>query len=366
MSGKNRREIKRAKQQIEYSDFICDKALKVLSSDTSAETKNRLLEILRSYIINNNCSLQIASANPISPEHKLLIRDDCNGNISNVNSEYMSKKYIKARRNSHKNDGNMYNIMLYDQALKDSVYWAEMRDYPSYRSIEYPLLVHLIDQKIAPEVIKSMGISDFRDFIKDFCYEEFAKYHEQKGFVKRFIRSNEDEFYELLCSNAVHPEYAAALIENMRTKGNAESFVLNYKGQTITGPGFDVDHKNPVYCPNNIKSYHEVNHPRSLTIIEKNAHRLKHKLERVINIDNDIKMYEKIMLPSYCAAMLNFENYIVYDFDNPKRQIVPQPPHADNLIFLNKIGQFLEYINLESENPRNKTKKQYINKGGRQ
>lgn len=365
MSGKIRKELLEAKQKRDNIDSIYNKSLAILSSNTSAENKNRLIEMLRSYAFNNGCSLMSSPAKHISPEHKLLIRDDCSGNISNVINEYMSVGYLAAKRKKKQSD-TLYNIKLYEQALQNSAYGHEMKDYPSYKAVEFPLLINLIDQKISPSIIRSMKISDFRDFIREYCYEEFSQYHEKKGFIKVFIKHNADSFYELLCSNAVHPAYVEKLIENMQTKGNAESFSFNYKGQTITGPGFDIDHKNPIYCPNDIKSYHEVNHPRSLAVVEKNTHRLKHRLERAINTDDDIKMYEKIILPTHCAAMLNFESYITYDFDNPRRQINQQQPAVSNLIFLNKINLFNSSINIEDENTHEKTKRKYINnQGGR-
>ena len=42
-----------------------------------------------------------------------------------------------------------------------------------------------------------MNIADFRSFIKDYCYDEFAAYHDREGFVKTFIRTNEQDFYNL-------------------------------------------------------------------------------------------------------------------------------------------------------------------------
>lgn len=365
MAGKLRKELIEAKQKREIVENVIDKSLKILSSNASAENKNQLIKMLRNYAFNNGFSLISTPSNPISPEHKLLIRDDCSGNISNIVNEYMSVGYLAAKRKKRQNN-TLYNIKLYDQALQNSIYGKEMKDYPSYKAIEYPLLINLIDQQISPSLIRTMKISDFRDFIREYCQEEFAQYHEKKGFIKVFIKHNADSFYELLCSNAVHPAYAEKLIENMQTKGSAESFVFDYKGQNITGPGFDIDHKNPVYCPNDIKSYHEVNHPRSLAVVEKNIHRLKHKLERAINNDDGIKMYEKIILPAHCTAMLNFENYITYDFDNPRHQIYQQPPAKNNLIFLNKISQFANSVNLENETFHEKSKRKYINnQGGR-
>lgn len=360
MAGKLRRELIESKQKRDNIDCIIDKSLKILSSNVSLETKNHLIDMLRSYAFNNGCYLMSNPSNPILPEHKLLIRDDCNGTISNIVNEFMSDAYLAAKRKTLEED-TLYNIKLYDQALQSSVYGREMKEYPSYKSIEYPLLVNLIDQQIPPKLIRSMRISDFRDFIREYCCEEFAQYHEKKGFIKVFIKHNADNFYELLCSNAVHPAYVERLIENMQTKGSAESFSFDYKGQIISGPGFDIEHKNPIYCPNDIKSYHEVNHPRSLAVVEKNTHRLKHKLERAINTNDGIKMYEKVILPSHCSAMLNFESYITFDFDHPQHQVLQQPPSTNNLIFLNKIGQFITTINVENENSHEKARRKYIN-----
>ena len=102
MAGKLRRELLDARRNREYLDFILGKALQVLTSDIDCEIKNRLIEMLRTYAINNNCSLMVTPANTISPEHKLLIRDDCNGNISGVVAEYMSDEYIAAKRKKKK------------------------------------------------------------------------------------------------------------------------------------------------------------------------------------------------------------------------------------------------------------------------
>ena len=69
-----------------------------------------------------------------------------------------------------------------------------MCDYPTYRSIRRQMFCNLVDQRIPPQVIKSMGISDYRDFAREYCHEDFMKYREKEGFIKVFIKENEEEF----------------------------------------------------------------------------------------------------------------------------------------------------------------------------
>lgn len=362
MSKRARKELVEAKKMAEKASDVLGRASRLLTALPAGPRKEQLIEMLRMYVINNNCSLIVTPEHPISREHKLLIRDDCNGNISNIVSEYLSPAYQQALK--VQGGGIMREIEEYRRALEHSVYGREMADYPSYGAIERPLLVNLISQRIAPQVIESMSISDFRDFVKEYCYADFVKYREKNGFVKVFIRENEDGFYALLRENGVHPAYVDQLIANMRDKGSADEFELSYKGQIITGPGFDIDHKNPVYCPNDIAMYPEVNYPKSLAIVEKNIHRLKHKLERMVTLDDGSKQYEKILLPRYCAAMLDFERFLVHDFSNPERRISAPQPQANNLIYLNKIDSFVTNVNLSNETTRGRAVRNYVNKRG--
>ena len=345
MSGKKHKEIIDERRRIERTAGILDKAMVLLNTMPHNEQRERLVKMLRTYVINNNCSLIVTPENPISPEHKLLIRDDCNGKISNIAKEYISEEYNEAL--CRKRTGGEYSTDDLRKALKRSVYQREMAEFPVYKAISFPLLKNLAEHGFAPSTIERMRISDFRDFIKEFCYDEFVKFRERQGFVKVFIRNNEQNFYNLLHSSGVHPAYIEKLIANMYEKGSADEFVLEYKGQRINGPGFDIDHKNPVYCPNDIKSYMEVNLPRSLAIVEKHTHRMKHKLERKINVGDGVRMYEKILLPQHCSAMLDFEHYMVFDFENPERQILPPQPHAENLIYLNKLEELVYLLSFE-------------------
>ena len=364
MSGKSRKDMVEARRCRENAQHVLELAMKALVALPNGDEKKRLVSLLRRYVINNNCSLIVTPENPISPEHKLLIRDDCNGNISNIVGEYLSPEYLAALKRKKTKRDKMYGTAMYRQALNDSIYRQEMFGYKSYAAIEYPLLVNLMSNGISPDVIAKMNISDFRSFVKDFCYDEFVKYREKEGFVKVFIRENEQDFYTLLRDNGVHPAYVDRLIENMHTKGCADSFEFEYKGQIITGPGFSIDHKNPVYCPNNIASYPEVNDPNSLAMVENNIHRLKHKLERRVEMEDGIIGYEKILLPQYCAAMLDFEHYVVHDFNQPNRKIIPSPAHGNNLVHLNKIETFINNLDLQNSSQRGKTAATYINKNG--
>lgn len=364
MSGRSRKDLVEARRNYETVQYVLGSAMKALVALPNGDEKKRLVSILRQYVINNNCSLIVTPENPISPEHKHLIRDDCNGKISDIVSEYLSPEYVAALKRKKTRRDKMYGTSMYRQALRDSVYEREMKGYKSYGAIEYQLLINLVSKGISPNIIVNMGISDFRDFVKEFCYEDFVKYREKEGFVKVFIRENEQDFYTLLRDNGVHPAYVDRLIENMHTKGCADSFEFEYKGQIITGPGFSIDHKNPVYCPNNIAAYPEVNEPNSLAMVENNTHRLKHKLERRVEMEDGMIGYEKILLPQYCAAMLDFEHYVVHDFNQPNRKIIPSPAHGNNLVHLNKIETFVNGLDLQNSSQRGKTSPTYVNKKG--
>ena len=360
MSKKFRKEIVEIRREREKSSAVLSKAACLLKKLPKSKTKEQLLSLLRSYVINNGCSLLVTPENSIAPEHKLLIRDDCSGYISNLTTEHLSPEYASFLEKGIKNKS--CHLEKYAEALDESVFQREMMQYPSYASVKYPLLLNLIQEKATPELIKKMNIADFRSFINTFCHDKFIEHHEKQNFVKHFINSNEQQFYDLLCNNGEYPAYVEALIHNMKTTGSAAAFELEYKGQTISGVGFDIDHKNPIYCPNDISSYADVNKPSSLNLVEINTHRLKHALERAVpNIDGN-KMYEKIIMPQYCSAMLDFEHFCLYDFNNPQHIVTPSKSNIDNRIFLNKIETMVNSISLPKTKTQNKDMRRYINK----
>ena len=363
MSKKARKEIVEIRKEREHKTEVLGRAVTLLKKLPEGKQKDQLRSLLRTYLINNGCSLLVTPEYQISPEHKQLIRDDCNGCISGINSGLLSKDYVEAFDDTKKR--RMRRIETYGTALRSSVFEREMAQYPSYRHVRKYLLINLINEGVRPEIIQKMNIADFRSFIHDHCYDEFMAYREREGFVKAFIRTNEQEFYSLLCNSGEHPIYVENLIQRMNETGSAASFEMEYKGQIITGVGFDIDHKDPLYCPNDITSYPEVNARRSLNLVEIGAHRLKHAVERMVISPDGAKTYEKIMMPQYCAALLDFEHKILYDFDNPQHVVIAQRPNIDNLILINKVEALVNSITLSNENKRGKSSRNYINKNGR-
>ena len=197
-----RKNVIKARQEREYMQDVFARAMRVLVSSSGDDVKKRLIVMLRAYVINNNCSLIVTPERPISPEHKLLIRDDCSGNISCIIKEYLSPSYLNTLEGYRDKPKKLYKVDEYEKALQSSVFGQEMSGYESYKQVETSLLVNLVNERIVPDVIRNMKISDFRDFIKKFCYNEFTKYREKEGFVKVFIRENEADFRDMLCNSA--------------------------------------------------------------------------------------------------------------------------------------------------------------------
>ena len=362
MSKKIRKDIVAIRNERKHTFDVLQRATSLLKELPKGRQKEQLLSLLRDYAINNDCSLLITPEYNISPEHKALIRDDCSGNISGLSSSLLSEDYQAALKD--KNLKRMILIGKYEAALLDSVYEREMAQYPSYGAVRHSLLVHLIQERIGPQAIRRMNIADFRSFVHEYCRDDFAAYHEQEGFVKVFIRNNEQEFYDLLYSNGEHPAYIEQLIKNMHKNGSAAAFEMKYKGQIITGPGFNIDHKHPLYCPSDIKSYPETNAKPSLNLLEEGMHIFKHKFERIIE-DNGVKMYEKIMMPQYCAAALDFEHKIFFDFDDPQHKVISPSPRVDNHILINKIATLVNSIEHSNSRPMSHNQFRYYNRTGR-
>ena len=104
MSGKARRELMESKRECEHAAYVLEGAYRTLASLPNGEDKEHLISMLRMYVINNNCSLIVTPESPISAEHKLLIRDDCNGLIKGTGghlSELMQLKSMFSKYDYH-------------------------------------------------------------------------------------------------------------------------------------------------------------------------------------------------------------------------------------------------------------------------
>ena len=363
MASKVRREIQEHQRYRAFADEIVTRAMKVFARLPEGEPKKEMREALRHYLYNNNYSCMITPERPMAPEYKMLIRDDCNGDIYAVDKNFLSFHYRYALKNAGL---EKYAAADYAKALKKCKAWEEMREFPTYRSVEEVMLERLYEQQLPPTLIKAMQINDFRDFVRTSCGEEFAGYRERKSFIKTFINAREDEFREMLKYAGVNPYYADALVDRMHKKGEAWDIVVcDREGNRIEGPEFDRHHIEPVYSPNNLSSLSEANSFGKLCLFEKRYHRFLHKLERA-KISGDLLYFEKMMVPENAACVLDFEHVVRHDFAAPERPLKQLRPGADNYHFLNRLEQLTnKYISLVPADKREKTPDKFVHRGGK-
>lgn len=363
MSKKARREMVERLKYLAFSEGVLNQAMKVFSLLPESEPKKQLRDMLRLYLYNNNYSCVITPERPIAPEYKMLIRDDCNGDIYAVDKNFLSFHY----RYALKNAGNeSYPASSYEQALRKCKAWSEMREFPTYRSVEHTVLERLAELQLPPTLIKAMQINDFRDFVRNNCGEEYARYRERKSFIKTFINAREDEFRQMLTGGGVDPRYTDALVEKMHKTGEAwDVVVFDENGKRIEGPEFDRHHTIPVYSPNNVASLSEVNSFNKLCLIEKRFHRFLHKLEQA-RVSDDMLYFEKIMVPEHAACILNFETCIQHDFSAPERRFGSIRPSVENVMLVNKLELLTnKYMPLVPISKKEKTPDKFVHRGGK-
>ncbi len=363
MASKSRREILEYLKHRSLALEILDKGMAVYKQLPEGEPKKQMREAMRHYLYNNNYSCIITPERPIEPEYKMLIRDDCNGDIYAVDKDFLSFHYRYALKNAGLKS---YPIDDYATALKKCKAWQDMREFPTYRSVEGYVLAAMHEQQLPPNLITAMRVSDFRDFVRNNCGEEFAHYREKVSFIKTFIKYNEEEFRYLLNRAGTDTRYTDALVKKMKKHGEAWGVeVFDENGNKIKGPEFDRHHTVPVYSPNNVNSLSDVNRFNRLALVEQKFHRYLHKLERA-RITDDMLYFEKIMVPEHAACILDFESYIAFDFNNPERKLSSMCPNSDNLIFLNKISQLTnKYMYLTANDKKEKKPNSFNHHGGR-
>ena len=363
MASKSRRE---ALEYLKYKAFAADtldRAMKLYKQLPEGEPRHEMREALRHYLYNNNYSCTITPERPIEPEYKMVIRDDCNGDIYAVDKNFLSFHYRYALKNAGLKS---YNPDDYVKALKKCQAWQDMREFPTYRSVEGYVLASMQEQQLPPNLVVAMKVNDFRDFVRNNCGEEFARYRDRVSFIKTFIKYNEEKFRTMLNKVGTDTRYTDALVDKMKKDGEAWGIeVYDEDGKKIEGPEFDRHHTRRVYSPNNVNSLSDVNSFNRLSLVEQKFHRYLHKLERA-RVSDDMLYFEKIMVPDHAACILDFETYIAFDFNNPERNLSPMRPNSDNLIFLNKITQLTnKYVNLVANDKREKTPNKFNHRGGR-
>ena len=363
MASKSRREAVEYLKYLAFANETVNKAMNVFRQLPEGEPKRQMRELLRHYLYNNNYACTITPERPIEPEYKMLIRDDCNGDIYAVDKNFLPFHYRYALKNAGL---ERYDSSDYVKALKKNRAWNDMREFPTYRSVESLVLARMEQMQLPPNLIKALQVHDFRDFVRNNCEKEFARYRERKSFIKTFINARETEFREMLNRGGVDPRYTDALVEKMRKTGEAwDVVVLDENGKRIEGPEFDRHHTIPVYSPNNVASLSEVNSFNKLCLIEKKFHRWLHKLEQA-KVSDDMLYFEKIMVPEHAACILNFETYIAHDFSNPERRLFPMRPSGENLIYLNKLAEMTyKFSSLVPNAKREKTPDRFVHRGGK-
>lgn len=363
MATKMRRETLENLRYRVFAKRIIENAIDVFKQLPEGDPKLQLRGHLRQYVFNNGYFLVRTPEHLIAPEYKMLIRDDCNGDIYAVDKAYLSFHYRYALKNAGMEN---YGLAEYKTALKKNESWAQMREFSTYRSIENIMLKQLAEKALPPKLVKAMEINDFRDFVRNNCGEEFAHYRERVSFVKTFIRAREEEFRLMLKKAGTDERYVEALVEKMHMTGEAWGVVVcDENGRQIEGPEFDRHHIIPVYSPHDVASLSEVNKFNHLCLIEKKYHHWLHRLEQPRMV-GDTLYFEKIMVPYNAACILDFENFVAHDFDDPKRRVQVQPVVIDNLAILNRIAELtLRYSRLTPPNKRENTPAKYVNSGGK-
>ena len=66
MSKRARKEMVEAKKMVEKASLVLQRASKLLSALPPGPRKEQLIDMLRMYVINNNCSLIVTPEHPIS------------------------------------------------------------------------------------------------------------------------------------------------------------------------------------------------------------------------------------------------------------------------------------------------------------
>lgn len=93
MASKSRREAVEYLKYLAFANETVNKAMNVFRQLPEGEPKRQMRELLRHYLYNNNYACTITPERPIEPEYKMLIRDDCNGDIYAVDKNFLSFHY---------------------------------------------------------------------------------------------------------------------------------------------------------------------------------------------------------------------------------------------------------------------------------
>lgn len=158
---------------------------------------------------------------PISADEKKLVRMESYGTIDRRRDHTLSPvyKYFMRPENHRK-------FRLKDYDLHKSPMWRVFRQFESFRGIELPIRRYMFKNRINPDILKVMTVTDFCDIIyRNYAENEhssFARFLPQgykNLFVMHFMEKNGDKLEQHLINKGNDPRAARSLCRMMRNHG---------------------------------------------------------------------------------------------------------------------------------------------------
>lgn len=191
------------------------------------------------------------SFEPVAVDEKRLIRMDCYGSITKRRQDQLSflYRFFKNRQKKQKH-------LLREYDFDKSPAWKVMAQFESFRSIEPKLKRALYQDRINPDILKVMTITDFCDLIYNTYRDEnsekayFIKPQNsvKNRYIKHFMKECGDTFYRMLIERGIDERAVKSLCNKMRRFGSCdlESLVVTETHYTpqilkdLSRNGFDV------------------------------------------------------------------------------------------------------------------------------
>ncbi|MBP5215846.1 MAG: hypothetical protein J6039_04745 [Alphaproteobacteria bacterium] len=158
---------------------------------------------------------------PISDDEKKLVRMEAYGTIDRRREHTLSPMYRYFLRT-----GRRHKFLFREYDLHSSPMWRVFRQFESFRGIEIPVKKYLFKNRINPDALKVMTITDFCDVIyRAFAENEnatFARFIDpgyKNRFVMRFMKKNAAQLEQHLIEKGNDPRSARSLCRMMSRYG---------------------------------------------------------------------------------------------------------------------------------------------------
>ena len=285
---------------------------------------------------------------PISEDEKKLVRMECYGSIDKRRDHELSACYKFFNRPENK---GKYRLKDYD--LATSPMWQVFNQFESFREIAPKVKRQLYKNRINPDALKVMSVSDFCDVIYQAFTESpdkqkahFLQYGYKNRFVKDFMKACGRDLENQLIGHGHDPRAVHSLCRMMAKYGICETHAvtvteLHYtqrilddlskhkynvsgikvgdpiseevtdllfdreqeslilardeNGQPLNAlslPSFEVHHKNAVKFAHDDDYLAKVNHWNNLMLVEKDMHRIYyHGFDSVFRVNPTNECY---------------------------------------------------------------------------